>query len=274
MSKKSTVTKKKRFKILRLSKRRKLVLVAIILSLGLLGVQNFFDLYRYIAIGVFGLLAMLLTWWALWEDLKKVSWLMVIILPVSFVVAISLFYFLLPEKFLTRIILFSLFAIGMYAVLLTVNIFTVSTVRTIQLLRAAQALGFVLSLVIAFLMFDTILSFKWDPWINAGIIFGVSFPLVLQGVWCMVLQDNITEEIAAYSFALAFCLAQAGFIISLWPVSIIIASLFLVSIFYVGLGLIQQAMIGRLFRKTIREYVRVGLIVLIVVIVTASFGGN
>jgi hypothetical protein len=275
MSKKSSTTVKKLKKFFTLSKRKKFVLISFLLSFGLLGVQNFFDFYRYIAILALSGVTAGLVFWSLREDLKKIGWLMAVILPVLFTASVNLFYFLLPEKLITRIILFVLFAVGMYALLLTENIFSVAAIRTIQLLRAAHALGFVFSLLIAFLLFDTIFSFKLDPWFNAGLVLAASFPLVLQGIWCTTLQETLTKEVSYYSLALAWSIGLGAFFISMWPVSIIIASLFLVTILYVGLGIIQQAMVGRLFKQTLKEYLRVGVVVLIVIFLFgARWGGQ
>jgi len=265
---------KKLKRLLSLSKRKKFVVISVLLSFGLLGAQAVYDIYRYAAIGGLSLITAGLTLWSLKDDLHKIGWWMVVILPSLFTASVNLFYFLLPEKLLVRIILFLVFAVGMYALLLTENIFTVAAIRTIQLLRAAQALGFVFSLVIAFLLFDSIFSFRLDPWINMILVFIAAFPIVLQGVWSSKLEETLTREVVSYSLALSWVISQSAFFISMWPVTIIIASLFLVTILYVGLGIIQQAMVGRLFKQTIREYLQVGIVVLLIVLFTASWGGQ
>jgi hypothetical protein len=249
------------------------VVISLILSLGLLATQLVFDVYRYATIAGLSFLTAGLTAWSLKEDMRKIAWLMTLILPSLFTASVSLFYFLLPEKIYVRLVLLVLFTVGMYALLLTENIFTVATLRTIQLLRAAQALGFVFSLIVAFLLFDTIFSFRLSPWLNALLITAASFPIALQGIWSANLEEELTKEVVSYSLALSWVLGQSAFFISMWPVTIIIASLFLVTIFYVGLGIAQQAMVGRLFKQTIREYLQVGIIVLIVVFFAARWGG-
>ena len=231
-----------------------------------------YDINRYIAIAFLTLATIGLTLWGLKEDLQKVGWLMAPILPTLLTASVNLFYFLLPEKTLVRTILFILFFISMYAVLLTENIFTVAAIRTIQLLRAAQALGFVFSLIVAFMLFDTIFSFRLLPWFNGLLAMIVALPIVIQGVWSSVLEDHLTREIMFYSLALSWVIGQGAFYISMWPVTIVIASLFLVTILYVGLGIIQQAMVGRLFRQTTREYLQVGFIVFVIVLLASQWG--
>lgn len=257
--------------LLVISKRKKFVIISLLLAFGIFGVQSFYDWQRYVAIGILTLFSVLLTFWALRDDLNKAAWWMVPILPMYFTASVNLFYFLLPEAILTRIILFVLFGVGMYALLLTENIFTVAALRTIQLLRAGQALGFVFSLIISFLLFDTIFSFRLSPLLNSGLVILFSLPICLHGVWTARLDERLGADVWGFSLALAFIMAQGSLFISMWPVTIVIVSLFLVTILYVGLGLIQQSLEGRLFRKTIDEYVRIGIIVFLIVLMVASW---
>ena len=166
----------------------------------------------------------------------------------------------------------TIFGIGMYALLLTENIFNVAAIRTIQLLRAAHAVGFLLTLVVAFFLWDTIFSYRLAPWWNGLLVFATSWPLVLQGLWSVNLEDKVDRSIWRNSLGLAFALGCLGLTISFWPVTITVASLFLVSGLYVLLGLVQQNLSGRLFNKTIQEYLWVGLTVLAVTFLLASWG--
>jgi len=261
--------------LFRLSKRRKFVLISLLLSFGIMLVQAITDdTIRYIVIGFLALASVGLTIWSLHEDLHKIAWVMAPTLPTYFISALNLFYFLLPENIFVKIGVILLFAIGMYSLLLTENIFTVGALRNIQLLRAAQASGFVFTLFIAFLLFDTIFSFRLAPWINALLVFPITFPLILHAIWSTNLNERLENEVLWYSLILSWILTQGAFFISLWPVSIVIASLFLVTMLYVGLGIIQQALLERLFPQTVREYVQVGVVVLIVVFFAAMWGGG
>lgn len=245
-----------------MTKRMKLVVVAVALSLGLLGIQSIEVDSRYQAIGLLAGVAYGLSAWALFDDLKRMEWLTVLILPVLYPVAVALFYFLLPVRLLSRLMILSIFGVGMYALLLTENIFSVAAIRTIQLLRAAHAVGFLLTLLVAFLLWDTMFSFRFSPWWNALIVGLTSFPLILQGLWSVNLEEKVSQEVVNNSLGLSWGLATLALMISFWPVTITIASLFLVTGLYVGLGLIQNRMTGKLFRKTVEEYLWVlGLVV-------------
>ncbi len=245
-----------------MTKRMKLVIAAVALSLGLLGIQSIEVDARYQAIGLLAGVAYGLSAWALFDDLKRMEWLTVLILPVLYPVAVALFYFLLPVRLLSRVMILSIFGIGMYALLLTENIFSVAAIRTIQLLRAAHAVGFLLTLLVAFFLWDTLFSFRLAPWWNALGVGITSLPLVLQGLWSVNLEEKISREVVNNSLGLSWGLMSLALMISFWPVTITIASLFLVTGLYVGLGLIQNRMSGRLFKKTVSEYLWVSGLVM------------
>jgi hypothetical protein len=255
-----------------MSKRAKMAITSFLLTLAILAIQSVDVDTRYQAIGLLAGAAYGLSAWALWQDLRGVEWLMVLILPVLYPVSVALFYFLLPARLLSQLVIMTIFGVGMYALLLTENIFNVAAIRTIQLLRAAHAVGFLLTLLVAFFLWDTIFSFRLSPWLNVLLIFITSWPLLLQGLWSVNLDEKITPAVWQNSLGLAFVLSGLGLTISLWPVSITMASLFLVSSLYVLLGLTQQNLSGRLFKKTVQEYLWVGLTVFVVTFFLAQWG--
>lgn len=255
-----------------MTKRRRLILEAVLLTLGLLAMQFVEVSFRYWAIFLLGIVAYFLTAFFLREDLKKIGWLMNLPLPALYTVAVALFYFLLPEVLLSRILILVFFGFGMYAILLIENIFTISSEKTIQLLRAAQAVGFLMTLVTSFLFYDTIFSFKLPALVNALLILFISFFMILAALWSVSLSETIEKKTVQYSLVLAWFISQLAFFISFWPLTITAVSLFLVASSYVVLGIVQNHFSGKLFEKTMREYLRVGIIVLIITFFLAQWG--
>lgn len=256
-----------------MTKRRKFLLVALVLAFGLVGTQLMQVEYRYEALAVLGFLAYGLSAWALFDDLKGVEWLTILALPTLYPISVGLFYFLLPERLLSRIFVLLLFGVGMYALLLTENIFSVAAIRTIQLLRAAHAVGFLITLVTSFFLFDTIWSFRWPFWLNGLLVGGVSFPILLQGLWSVELAEGtLTRRSWLFGGLLSLALAQVSMGLSFWPVSISVGSLFLVSMMYVALGIAQQHFMGRLFQRTLFEYLGVGAVVVLTLTLLTSWG--
>ena len=255
-----------------MSKRQKFILTSLILSLGLFFVQDIEEGYRYWAILGLSVICSGMTFWSLREALAGIRWITTIILPTFFTGAVGLFYFLLPQSLFSRLPVAALYALGIYALLLTENIFSVAAIRTIQLFRAAQAVGFLLTLFTAFLMFDTVFSFKLFFWENYFWVFFCTLPLGLQGLWSVTLEENLHRKTLGYTFFLALAVSQIALVLSFWPLTITMASLALTTVFYVLLGIAQADLQERLFRQTIYEYLGFGLLVLLTLVLTTRWG--
>jgi len=76
------------------------------------------------------------TFFSISEGIEKIEWYMLFLMPVLLSVAMYLFYFLFPVRWLTRIPSSLVYGISMYAVLLSSNIFNVGVEKNIQLYRA------------------------------------------------------------------------------------------------------------------------------------------
>lgn len=256
----------------RLTKRRKFILTSLILSFGLFCIQIGWIPNRYLGIALLSVLSVPMVFWSLKEALNKpvlvTSW----ILPVFFTAGIGLFYFLLPSSVLTGIPIILIYFFGLYALLLSENIFAVASIRTIQLYRSATAVNFLLTLFTAFLLFDTVWSFLFPFYVNGILVFIISFFLFFVGTWSAGLKENIDSKTIIYSVVPSVCLSQMAIILSFWPLTVSLGSLFLTSMIYVCLGLIQAKLKERLFAKTIREYLLVGFAVFIFLIIYTSWG--
>lgn len=256
-----------------ITKRQKFILTAALLSTGLLLIEVTNISWRYLAISLLALTTYLLSAWSLKEGLKGIEWLVVLILPTLFTAGVGLFYFLISASWLTKLPVILLYALGIYTLLLTENIFSVAAIRTIQLLRSAQAVGFLLTIVAAFFLYDTILAFRLDPWFNSLLVALVSLPLVVQGLWCVGLEERISRRAWIDSLGLSLALGEMALAFSFWPLTVAVGSLGLTTALYVLLGLNQHSLHERLFRKTINEYVGVGIAVLLVLVLTTKWGG-
>ncbi len=258
---------------LKIDKRKKFFITACLLAVGLLTIQLSGIEWRYWAILLLGIATYFLSAWSLSEGLNGVEWLTVLALPVLFTVGVSLFYFLTPVLWLARLPLIFLYGVGLYGLLLTENIFSVAAIRTIQLLRSAHAVSFLLTLVTSFFLYNVVLSFRETPWFNFLLIFSISLPVFLQGLWCINLEEKLTARIWLYSLGSALVLGEIALVFSFWPVTVAVGSLSLTTSLYILLGLIQHYFSERLFRRTINEYIGVGIAILIVIFLTTHWGG-
>jgi len=257
----------------KITKRQRFVVTSLFLSIGLLTIQLANIPQRYWAIIVLTLLTYFLSAWSLAEGLNGVEWLTVLVLPTFFTAGVGFFYFLMPARWLLRLPVVLLYGLGFYGLLLTENIFSVAAIRTIQLLRSAQAVGFLLTLATAFFLYDTVLAYRLDAWVNFILVSAISFPLILQALWYIKLEKGISRKVWFYSLSLALILGEVSLAFSFWPVSVTIGSLALVTTSYLVLGLVQHHLSERLFAKTIREYTFTGAIIGVIIFLTTHWGG-
>jgi|SRR3990172_7566354 len=255
-----------------MSKRRRFVITSILLSLGFVAIQFLTDQNRFWAIGVLGLATILLFSWSLLEGLGRNMTLLTLALPTIFTLGVGTFWFLLPSNIFARIPIVIFYGIGIYVLCLTMNIFTVSLVRTIALLRAARGVGFVLSLITSFLVFDAILSLRSMVFYLLPLVLVVSFPLFLQGFWSVILEKEFIKEIFVMSAISTLIMVEIAAVLFFWPVTVVVGSLFLTVTFYILLGLGQGKLEGRLFSTTVREHLVVGALVFIAMFFATHWG--
>jgi hypothetical protein len=255
-----------------LSKRQQFVFITIVLTLIMISTQWFTGGLKIEYVIGLGSATYILSIVVLRQDLKGWEFITLFILPVYYTIAVFLFYYLLPARWITRLPIAFLYAVGMYAILLTENIYNVAAERNIQLLRAGHSVGFLLSLMTNFFLIDTLLSLHLPFYYNSLISIMIIFPLSLQALWSMELTEKISIKVWIISLVIAFVIGQLTLILSFWPIKITIASLFITTVFYSLVGMSQQYLIDRLFEKTIREFLYILIIVLLLVFFTTSWG--
>lgn len=256
-----------------MSKRRRFVVTSLLLCLGFIAIQFLNDQNRFWAIGALGVLTIVLFYWSLMEGLARKMTLLTLILPTIFTLGVGVFWFLLPTNVFARIPIVIFYGIGIYVLCLTANIYSVASVRTIALLRAARGVGFVLSLLTSFLVFDAILSVKTEMYILLPFTFVVSFLLYLQGYWSMLLDTEFSKDLVILSGVASLLTMEVAAALYFWPVTVVVGSLFLTVTFYMLLGLGQAKLDGRLFSSTVREHLIVGIFVFVAMYFATHWGG-
>jgi hypothetical protein len=244
-------------------RREKFVLAAILLSLGLLSVQYVSLEWRYVGIGIFSLLTYLISAWALSDDLQKFEWFTILPLPTLYAGAVGAFYFLLPESLLSRFFNLALFGVGMYALYLTANIYSVAKGRTIQLLRAAHTIGLLFTLFTSLLFVNTIFSSHLPFYINGLLVGLVHFPLIFLYLWAVKLEPRIDPHLLQLSMLFTLLIVELAMVFSFFPLSVWNSALFTMAFLYIGLGVMYSHLQDRLFQNTLVEYSGVGIFTLI-----------
>lgn len=259
-----------------LDKQQRFVIQTFGLTAGMLISQLIWSDFRFAMVVILGIFSYILTAWSLKEDIVGAEWLLLFILPVFFTTSVSLFYFLLPGRWISRLIISLLFAIGTYAIVRCENIYNVAVERSIQLLRVAQTVGLLITLVVVFFSTIVVFSLRTPFWLNSTIMVFIVFALALQSLWSMRLETKLTPQLFLYSAVVSLTIGEMVVALSFWPIfrssGLAIGALFLSSAYYCLVGIIQQYLVDRLFTNTIREYIFSFLFMLALLIFLTRWG--
>ncbi len=270
-----------------MSKRQRFVIVTLILLAGIilsragLGVVLQWR-FRVVA---FSLLSVLASIWAIRdEDFNGVEWLTLPILPSLFAIGSLLVFPLIPMSLgdggdsslllatALQVFFLAIFVVGYYAALLTTNIYNVAAIRTIQLLRVAHSIGFLVTVAAALLLFIVIFSLHLSSFLNFISVFVISGLLSFQAIWSINLEEKVSSSTRNFSFATAVILGEVAWVLSFWPVVASIFALFLTAIFYELVGIIQFHLGEKLNRRIVNEFVIVAVIVFLLTLFTTQWG--
>jgi len=255
-----------------LEKRERFAIQTIILTGGVLITQVIFSDLKFYMVLFLSLISYILTWWSLKEDIEGNEIYLLFILPVLFTASLSLFYFLLPPRWIIRLTTTAMFAVGTYAILLVENIYNVASLRSIQLLRAAQSVGLLITLIIVFLSANIIYSLRLPFWANFLLLTLISFFLALQSLWTINLDKKLGNELIMFSLIVAVGIGEMSMALSFWPITTPSFSLLISASFYTVVGIIQQYLAEKLFSNVIREYIIVFIFTFLLTLVITRWG--
>lgn len=274
-----------------MSKRTRFLLIGLILAL-LLWLTTLAPVdYRFGLSLAVAAVAYVASVWVLFDDLKGIEWLTLMVLPVMFTLGCGLFANFLPTAIprimnqtfdletsfvlagVLRVVYFLFFALGMYGVLLIENIFSVASIRTIQLFRAARSVNFILTLITSLFFYTVSLSLKMPFWWVSLCVFGSSFILSFPSFWSVDLKNNIVKEVSRYAVATSWVVALMAIALCFWPVKSFMGGLILTSAFYALLGVLEQRLSSRVYLESLIEYGATVAIILLIGFLTTSWTG-
>jgi hypothetical protein len=207
----------------------------------------------------------LFVFWAIRADLKDNFSPQIFILPFFYTLACALFYFLVPARFLTRMGMTSLYALGLYSLLLSENIFIVSSTRTIALLSSARTVSFIVTLLSFFFMANVVFALHINILLTLLFVFAFSFPLIMHLIWSHTLESSLRLNLE-WVILIAVCIVQTALVLWFWSTTPTMIGLFLTGLFYILVGISQIWLDKRLFKGIMWEYIWVAVIVFLVFI--------
>ncbi len=267
----STAKKGRRKLQFAIDKRQKFVLAVLILSLGLFFTEYQLTQWGLIVTLILPFLTVLFLLWAIYEDLRETKLYQVVILPFIYTFAFGFFYLLTPTSFIIRLLLTAMYALGLYSLFLSQNIFIVSLSRTIQLLSGARIVSFVITLISYFFLTNIVFSFHVIVFPVIVLIALYTYLLIYHSLWTYTLQ-KYSQPLMIWVSALTACVIEIASLVWFWPSNPTVTALFLTGFFYAIVGLSHIWLEKRFFKGILWEYVWVGTIVFFVLLLFTQWG--
>ncbi len=259
-------------RLFQLNKRQKFVVAVLILSCGVFLSEYFTGLKLALSALTLAIATDLMLLFVLRKDIKNTFFGPILVLPFFFSLAFPFFYTLVPERLLSRLIITLIYAFGLYSLFLTQNIFAVSGIRTINLLRSARIVAFVITLLVFYFLVNFIFSLRFPPLLTPLVLLPIAFFMNIQSLWTYSLDTSQVKAIAIFSGVIAICILQLSYVLVLWPVNASVYSLFLTGIFYTYSGLCHAWLERRLFKGILWEYIWVGFISVLFLVIFSKWG--
>lgn len=264
-------------KAINLKKREKFVVASVLASLALLLQQlvvppGLRERQWHIteSVAVIGLI------WSLWGSWEGLKILPVMILPSFFTLSMIFISALppIPTNFILMLLVTLVYGFSFYSLLLIANIYSVSAIRTIPLIRAAHTVGFLFTLVTNLLLFHALFSFHFSAFVNYAAAVVIAFPLSMQSLWAITLDDHVSLGLLTRAGLCAYIIAQVVLILSFWPSNSAMKALFITLMMYVVLGILHHEIQDRIQKHYIAEYLSFGLVALTILTLTTSWRGS
>lgn len=250
----------------RIGKRQRFIISSFSLT-GVLLLSTFFSFQEiYLFVPLIFVAVYAATYFSILEDITEHEWVMLFLHPVYLSIVFYLFYFFLPQRWLTRLPFIVIYTIAIYAVMLSQNIFNVGVSKSLQLFRAAYSVNFLFLTISAFLAYSLIISLRMYFFFNFALIFIATVPLAVHLLWSVEPASKLSKNLLRQSILISLLIAEAGMLLSFIPVNQSIYALILTSVYYGLCGLFQVYLQGSFFKERIREFVFVFIFTLIIFI--------
>lgn len=250
------------------SKRVRIIVANLILAVLLASLNFLNERMSYPFIFFLTLISYLITYWSFGQYLYGIKLVTLFVLPVTLTATTGIFLVQTETNTWQKVLVIVLFLVLNYIINLAENIFNVSEVRSIPLLRAAHTVGYLSTLGVGYLSFLLLYNSHLNIALITLILVVFTLMLFLQAFWQIELKDGISRELILSSFAASLMTSQLGFILGFWPLSPLSTALALTTAVYTILGLIQHQIAKNITRRAILEYLFVGLSVFTLLLVT------
>ncbi|MDD3661638.1 MAG: hypothetical protein PHG63_01095 [Candidatus Dojkabacteria bacterium] len=262
-------------------KRRRVFMISALIVLLVFGLklwgQHDWSSHEMVLVAfVAGALTYVGLMWAFRFEFLPAGYLTVLPLPSLFVFGlvlfVELFFFQRFQRIYEALIfgaLLLVFVVVLAVVFLTANVLNVATVKTLPLLQVAQTASYAVSLFSIFFVSYFIVDQGLSLPLTVALLTATLFVATFLHLSHFGLHPRV---VLSYSTVLTVCSAMVAAVLLMWPVSTVFRVLLPTIVSYIGVGIVMHDI-----RKVLRplifwEYTVVLCIVLVILILNASWG--
>jgi hypothetical protein len=254
------------------TKRQKISISGLILAVSIFFLPEASIKYQYYLLAVLIVASYFLSIWSIYAPFAFFELISLFVLPVFLTSSFALFQIRFEETLLVRLILAGTYFAVIYTILLSENIFNVSTERNIPLVRAAHTVGYLATLFVSFSLFTLIFGLRQNAAIFSIVVGIAAVFLFAQGFWQINLKNTIPSQVALFSLVGGLIVGELALVLSFWPLDPPKIGLALTAAVYVILGILQHYIREDLTRRSIFEYLFVAAAVTLLLAVSTSWG--
>ena len=199
-----------------------------------------------------------------------------IILPSGLFVGLGLLAMLFLQNFWLMLAFSLFFGILCYVIFLVDNVFMVAIgFKTVPLYRAAYTVSLILTMLMSFLLFNNLYSYKVEFYWNFVGVFVISILIFWYQFWSIAIEladDGKSKNVYDYVLVPSLLIGELALALSFWPVGIFKASILLVSGVYIISGLIQADVKDTLHKRVWNQFGLMGLAIILAILFITPWG--
>jgi hypothetical protein len=193
-------------------------------------------------------------------------------LPVFLTASFAFFQAQFKTSFAVAATLAATYFGAMYTILLSENIFDVSTERNIPLVRAARTVGYLATLFVSFSFFTLLFGLRQNAAVFSTASAIAAVFLFTQGFWQINLKETNLRQVASFSLIGGLIVGEVAVALSFWPLNPPKVGLALTAAVYVILGILQHQIREDLTARSVFEYLFVAAAVVLLLAISTSWG--
>lgn len=256
---------------MQIEKRIRFTISTIVLSILLLVSTFFFFDKAFLFVPLLIVVSYGASFFSLFEGIQKIEWYTLFLMPVLLSVAMYLFYFLFPIRWLTRIPFILIYGISIYALLLSSNIFNVGVEKNLQLYRAGFSVNYFIQTLVFFFFGNVIASFHWGFMANALVFAILAGAMSFQLYWTIRLDMHVRKEVLNHTWLTAIIVGEGSLLLSFLPLQESMFALVVAVLYYCVAGLTHLHLDERLFKHSVREYATILIVILALLFLSISW---